>query len=220
MNTNKNYYQVLGIDPKASEDEIKKAYKKLARTYHPDLNPKRRITAEDRFKRLQEAYRVLSDPVSRQQYDQSLGISRPTSQSNSQPHRVDHTEIKSGSWSIHVHREGRRGRWLDSISWRRKLAVVIWALCVLGSFLATSSSVVFFMARFYQISTAQRLLWISIPLIMIWVGSWLSDDDNLDTSVGPALKQGFGILLEGLAWLYFARLIGLYFLGPLILRFS
>jgi len=56
---------------------------------------------------------------------------------------------------------------------------------------------------------------------MIWMGSWMSDDaDDSDMSLGPVMKAGFGILIEGLAWAYFARLIGLYFLGPLILLVS
>lgn len=65
----KDYYETLGIDRKASEDEIKKAYRKLARKYHPDVNPNDK-TAEDRFKDVQEAYEVLSDPNKRQKYDQ------------------------------------------------------------------------------------------------------------------------------------------------------
>src|SRR5512132_125771 len=74
MTTTRNHYQVMGVKAGASEEEIKKAYKRLARIFHPDLNPHRKRTAEDRFKRLQEAYSVLSDPVSRQEYDQSIGI--------------------------------------------------------------------------------------------------------------------------------------------------
>jgi len=219
MNTNKNYYQVLGIDPTVSVDEIKKAYKRLARTYHPDLNPKRPVTSEDRFKRVQEAYGVLSDPVSRQRYDQSLGISQPIPSSNYQPHQVGQTEIKSGPRSIYIYQEESKRRWLDSINWRRKLAVVIWAFCLLGSFLPTSSSVIVF-TGIYPISTAQRLVQISIPLVMIWAGSWLSDHDGVDTSVGPALRVGFGIVLEFLGWGFFSRYVGFYLLGPLILRLS
>src|SRR5258707_9181208 len=210
MNTNKNYYQLLGIDRKASEDEIKKAYKKLACTYHPDLNPKRKITATDRFKRLQEAYSVLSDPISRGQYDRTLGISEPISQSNCQPAQAGKTESKSDPWSIYLYQEEEpKRRWLDRINWRRKLAVVIWAFCLLGSFLPTSSSVIVF-TGIYPISTAQRLVQISIPLVMKWTGVWLSDHNGLGTSVGPALIVGFGIVLEFLGWGFFARYVGFY----------
>jgi curved DNA-binding protein len=65
----KDYYQVLGIGRNASTDDIKKAYRKLARKFHPDLNPGDK-SAENRFKALQEAYDVLSDAENRKLYDQ------------------------------------------------------------------------------------------------------------------------------------------------------
>src|SRR5215470_15381681 len=64
-----DYYDVLKVERKASQDEIRKSYRRLARKYHPDLNPGDKA-AEDRFKKLQEAYDVLSDPKKRQMYDQ------------------------------------------------------------------------------------------------------------------------------------------------------
>lgn len=65
----KDYYQVLGVARGASLPDIKKAYRKLARKHHPDLNPGDKA-AEARFKEIQEAYAVLSDPKKRAQYDQ------------------------------------------------------------------------------------------------------------------------------------------------------
>ena len=65
----KEYYQTLGVPRNAAVADIKKAYRKLARKYHPDLNPGDK-TAEARFKEIQEAYAVLSDPKKRAQYDQ------------------------------------------------------------------------------------------------------------------------------------------------------
>lgn len=65
----KDYYKVLGVDRKASEDEIKRTYRKLALEYHPDRNPGN-PEAEEKFKEINEAYQVLSDPKKRAHYDQ------------------------------------------------------------------------------------------------------------------------------------------------------
>jgi len=65
----KDYYEILGIGRDASQEEIKRAYRKLVRQYHPDANPGNK-EAEERFKLINEAYEVLSDPQKKAQYDQ------------------------------------------------------------------------------------------------------------------------------------------------------
>jgi len=69
--SDRNYYQILGLKPGASEEEIKKNYKKLALQYHPDKN-RGNPTAEEKFKEIQEAYEVLSDPITRAEYDKEI----------------------------------------------------------------------------------------------------------------------------------------------------
>src|ERR1700754_7661 len=64
-----DYYQTLGVERGANADEVRKAYRKLARKHHPDLNPGDKA-AEDRFKKVQEAYDILSDENKRKVYDQ------------------------------------------------------------------------------------------------------------------------------------------------------
>jgi molecular chaperone DnaJ len=65
----RDYYEVLGVSRDTNQDEIKKAYKKMAKKYHPDLNPDSK-TAEEKFKEINEAYEVLSDPEKKARYDQ------------------------------------------------------------------------------------------------------------------------------------------------------
>lgn len=88
----KDYYKILGVDRKASADDIRKAYRKLALKYHPDRNPGDK-SAEDRFKELNEAYQVLSDSEKRARYDQ-LGSEYSNWQQRGAP-----GDFNWGNWS-------------------------------------------------------------------------------------------------------------------------
>jgi curved DNA-binding protein CbpA len=65
----KNYYQILGVSGEASQDEVRKSFRKLALKYHPDRNPGNEIWAGEKFKEINEAYSILSDGKKRAEYD-------------------------------------------------------------------------------------------------------------------------------------------------------
>ncbi|MBQ3408428.1 MAG: molecular chaperone DnaJ [Clostridia bacterium] len=70
MSDKRDYYEVLGVSKTATDDELKKAFRKLAKQYHPDANPNNKEEAEKKFKEINEAYETLSDPQKRKMYDQ------------------------------------------------------------------------------------------------------------------------------------------------------
>lgn len=73
----KDYYKILGVEKSASDDELKKAYRKMAKKYHPDANQDNKAQAEAKFKEVNEAYEVLSNPQKRQMYDR-FGTADPS----------------------------------------------------------------------------------------------------------------------------------------------
>ncbi len=107
MAAKKDFYEVLGVSKTASEAEIKKAYRKLAKKYHPDSNPNDAVAAE-RFKEINEAYDVLSDPEKKKLYDRLVRQHlRPDSIRRRQPEDmalwrfVVHGGFGSGSGGFH-----------------------------------------------------------------------------------------------------------------------
>src|SRR6266545_457780 len=100
-----DYYETLGVGRRASAEEIRKSYRKLARKHHPDLNPGDKA-AEERFKRIQEAYDVLSDAKKKQMYDQhgfysESGFAAPPPGAGAQPNMdfsgFDFSDILGGA---------------------------------------------------------------------------------------------------------------------------
>ena len=86
----KGYYKILNVSPSASDDEIKTAYRNLAKRLHPDLNPGVDTTAI--FQKVNEAYSVLSDPIQRAKY--SKRVDRNQSQPNNSGHQKEYTNQK------------------------------------------------------------------------------------------------------------------------------
>lgn len=95
-----DYYEVLGVDKKASDAEIKKAYRKLAKKYHPDLHPNDK-EANDKFSKINEAYEVLSDPEKRKKYDMFGQNANFTQGQNFDPSQYgfDFTDFGNGSYT-------------------------------------------------------------------------------------------------------------------------
>jgi curved DNA-binding protein len=92
----RDYYQILGVSKDASEADIKKAYRKLARKYHPDVNPGDK-SAEEKFKGINEAYEVLSDPQKRQKYDRFGAQWRQYERAGGRPEDFDWSQWTSRS---------------------------------------------------------------------------------------------------------------------------
>ena len=99
----KDYYKILGVDRSADAKEIKKAYRKLARQYHPDVNPGD-AGAEERFKEINEAHEVLGDPDKRKKYDQLGSSWRQYQRAGAQPGGFDWSQwyAQPGSGGVHV----------------------------------------------------------------------------------------------------------------------
>lgn len=114
MENKRDYYEVLGINKNATDQDIKKAYRQLAKKYHPDANPGNK-EAEEKFKEITEAYDVLSDPQKKQNYD-SFGFDDGSSSFNGNGFNFNFDDMFGGFGDIFGHRNNapRRGRDLQT----------------------------------------------------------------------------------------------------------
>lgn len=108
----KDYYQTLGVSKSADEKEIKRAYRKLAREYHPDHNPGNKA-AEEKFKDINEAYEVLGNPENRQKYDQLGANYHRYQQMGGAPNGFDFSQWMSNP---SMHQSGNIGDFSDFFS--------------------------------------------------------------------------------------------------------
>ncbi len=97
--TSKDYYKTLEIDRNASDQDIKKAFRRLALQYHPDKNPANSVQAGEKFKEINEAYQVLGDKQKRGQYDRLLYFSGI----NTNVNRTDETDIENTNRENSIH---------------------------------------------------------------------------------------------------------------------
>jgi curved DNA-binding protein len=106
----KDYYKLLGVPRTADEKEIKKSYRKLARQYHPDVNPNDKA-AEAKFKEINEAYEVLSDPEKRRKYDQLGQSYQSWQQTGGQPGGFDWNQWVAANQAAGARAGGQPGGW-------------------------------------------------------------------------------------------------------------
>lgn len=186
----KDYYKVLGVSRNATAEQIRSAYRRLARKFHPDLNPRLR-SAAGRFKEVQEAYEALSRFHHQTEFDQMF----TNPELDLTPDPFDESSRYDVDWN-----------------WTRKLAVGLWVICASGVFLSTGM---------LNAHTVAGLFFVTIPLVLVWAGDWLSSDgDSIDIDLGSVLPDVFGRILMLIGWLIFARMVGLTVIGPLILKIS
>lgn len=206
--SDKDHFKVLGVKPNATRDEIKSAYRRLARKFHPDLNPKRKRSAEARFKELQEAYESLLRSAAAEPYAQPAAAEHYSQTYDSPPHAQSFEEPFPGFDDSFYDSESS---FFFELNWKRKIALALWLICSVGAFLPN---------HLLRGSPLMGIAISTVPLIFVWIGGWLADDDSLDVSLGTILVDVFGNVLMVLGWLMFARLVGGLVIAPLILMIS
>jgi hypothetical protein len=187
VGTEKDYYKVLGVGRDATAEQIKSAYRRLARKFHPDLNPKRG-SAEGRFKEVQEAYEVLSQRHHETEFDRAfvqpeLDLTPDLFYESDPPFAFE--------WN-----------------WKRRVSLGLWIACSVGVFLPAS------VLNEYPVV---GLIIVTIPLLLVWAGDWLAGEETMDVHLGAVVSEIFGKILMLVGWLMFARLVGLALIGPLLL---
>lgn len=129
-----DYYRVLGVSPRASERDIRQAYRLLSKRYHPDISTLDPEEALEKFKLINEAYATLTHPHKRTRYDESLGFSR--------------TAVMGQTPSVTPSNRVRRSRPQTELSERPLSPTEIFALFILGLAFAASILLVIFVSLF------------------------------------------------------------------------
>lgn len=134
-----NYYQILAVPPRASMEEVRQAYRQAVKKYHPDRHPDNPAPYEERFKQIQAAYEILSDPLKRSRYDQQHGIApapRPKRKAESPPKTSHRTNMPPAQ----VFRAKTIAAWEI---WKSEFRVVVMLLIgtpLFGAFVVLTSS--------------------------------------------------------------------------------
>lgn len=189
MSNVQNYYEILGVQKNASPEEIKKAFRRLARRYHPDVNPGDKI-AEEKFKNINEAYEVLSDLNKRSQYDQFSRLWQQQGGSKRKGSTADFTQV--GEFNKFVDQIRNNGR--TTTQERTRIPTDYAQAYREGT---TRREKVVRPARSFKRDIEARL---SLPLEKAYVGGRerirLEDGRSLEVEMPPAMVNGQKIRLK------------------------
>lgn len=134
-----NYYDVLGINKEASQDEIKKAYRNMMKAFHPDSYSGDKEFAQEKSKKINEAYSILKDPIKRMEYNNSLSFNSPYE-------KGEEKEGKGGGYSNSYQKSAykeevfSKKRVVPVLNWKRKAAYIIFLIGFLFLFVSIIDS--------------------------------------------------------------------------------